>query len=103
MTGSPIFLIGSPWFKDLTIQVGGKTLEIKTSGGDEEAFYVQSLKVNGAKWNKGWVDWKTIFSNGGKLEFVLGAKPVNWTTGDLPPMLGGKVAEDARVEINRWF
>lgn len=104
MTGTPVFLVGSPWFRDLKIQLGGgKVLEIESTGGDEDVFYVQSLKVNGKPWNKAWVDWKTVFAKGGKLEFVLGSKPVNWTTGELPPMLGGKKPDDAEVIIEEWL
>jgi putative alpha-1,2-mannosidase len=86
LTGQTTFLIVSPWFKDLTIHLGGcKTLHITTTGGSENIFYVQSLKVNGEDWNKSWVSWSDVFANGGTLEFVLGESPANWTTGALPP------------------
>ncbi|KFA81414.1 hypothetical protein S40288_08871 [Stachybotrys chartarum IBT 40288] len=86
LTGQTTFLIASPWFKDLTIHLGGcKTLHITTTGGSEDVFYVQSLKVNGEDWNKSWVSWSDVFANGGTLEFVLGESPANWTTGALPP------------------
>ncbi|KAH9431460.1 hypothetical protein MCOR02_008750 [Pyricularia oryzae] len=85
ITGQTTFLIGSPWFKDLTIDVGGNNLTITTTGGSESAFYVQSLKVNGQDWNKSWLTWSDVFENGGTLDFVLGSTPRNWTTGPLPP------------------
>jgi predicted alpha-1,2-mannosidase len=87
LTGQTTFLIGSPWLKDMTIQVpGNKSLHITTTGGNSTTnYYVQSLKVNGQSWNKNWVTWDDIFANGGTLDFVLGANATRWDTGDLPP------------------
>lgn len=89
MTGQTTFLIGSPWFSDLTINLGdGKKLEITTVGGNETSYYVQSLEVNGKTWQKSWVTWSDIFENGGTMDFVLGPDPSNWTTGPPPPSPG---------------
>lgn len=100
MTGQPIFLIGSPWFSDLTIQLGGgRTLEVTTEGGSEEAFYVQSLKVNGKTWTRTWVSWYEIFARGGKMEFVLGKEPKRWATGPPPPSPGSLAKEKASTML----
>lgn len=97
VTGQTTFLIASPWFSDLSISLGaGKILNITTTGGGEDAFYVQSLKVNGQQWNKSWVNWYDIFADGGSLEFVLGQSPSNWTTGEAPPSPGSLGVERAR-------
>ena len=87
MTGQTTFLILSPWFPSMTIDLGnGKSLKITTSGGDKDtAYYVQSLKVNGKQWTKAWVTFDDIFANGGTMDFVLGGSPTDWATGDLPP------------------
>lgn len=87
MTGQTTFLIGSPWFKHLEIQLGqGKKLVITSSGGDSNtAYFVQSLKVNGRTWDKSWLTWDDIFANGGQVDFVLGSAAKNWATGPLPP------------------
>lgn len=86
ITGQTTFLIGSPWFDDLTIHLGGdKELRITSTGGSEDAYYVQSLKVNGKDWDKAWVTWDDVFANGGTMEFVLGADPLLWATGATPP------------------
>lgn len=86
MTGQTTFLIASPWFANTTISLGGgKTLQVTSTGGSAEAYYVQSLNVNGARWNKSWVSWSDVFENGGSLDFVLGSQAVNWATGDAPP------------------
>ncbi|KAF6840864.1 glycosyl hydrolase family 92 protein [Colletotrichum plurivorum] len=86
LTGQTTFLVGSPWFSDLTISLGGgRQLNVTSTGGSEDAFYVQSLRVNGKEWSKSWVAWGDIFAEGGSLEFQLGAEPVDWATGELPP------------------
>ncbi|RYP91415.1 hypothetical protein DL770_002460 [Monosporascus sp. CRB-9-2] len=86
VTGQTTFLIGSPWFSDLAIDLGGgKKLEITTTGGSEEAYQVQSLRVNGRDWDKNWVAWEDVFANGGTMDFVLGPEPADWATGPLPP------------------
>jgi len=47
--GQTMFLIGSPWFKDMSIHLGdGKSFNVTATGGDSDSVYfVQSLKVNG--------------------------------------------------------
>lgn len=89
ITGQTTFLIHSPWFSSMTIDLGGnKKLKITSTGGDgngDKDFYVQSLKVNGKPWKKNWLTWDDIFAKGGTLEFELDSTPVNWTTGELPP------------------
>jgi hypothetical protein len=84
--GQPIFLIGSPWFANTTIALGGrKTLSMTTVGGSDSSYYVQSLQVNGMPWNQSWLSWNDLFANGGTMSFVLGPDAANWTTGPPPP------------------
>lgn len=86
MTSTTTFLIGSPWFSDLTIDIGNsKKVVIKSTGGSDTAYYVQKLKLNGKLWNKNWLTWDDLFANGGTLEFVLGSKKALWDTGPPPP------------------
>ena len=87
LTGQTTFLIGSPWFERLKIDLGeGKTFLVTSTGGDgEEGIYVQSLRVNGEVWDRAWVEWGDVFERGGRLEFVLGKEPVRWAGGRLPP------------------
>ncbi|UNI21898.1 hypothetical protein JDV02_007844 [Purpureocillium takamizusanense] len=115
MTGQPYFLVGSPWFSDLTINLGGgggggktnkkkekKQLVVKANGGGEDRFYVQSLKVNGKAWNKSWVTWDDIFARGGTLEFELGPHPKNWTTGVPPPSMASLSPDQASKLAELW-
>lgn len=86
MTGQTTFLIGSPWFTDLTIDLGGgKNLVIKAEGESDTTYYVQRLKVNGKEWYQNWLTWEDIFAQGGTLDFVLGPEPVIWAVDDVPP------------------
>lgn len=86
VTGQTTFLVGSPWFSDLALDLGdGKTLQINANGGNDSAFYVQSLQVNGEDWDRAWVTWDDIFARGGTLDFELGPDPVDWATGPPPP------------------
>ncbi|RHZ59768.1 hypothetical protein CDV55_105237 [Aspergillus turcosus] len=89
ITGQTTFLIHSPWFESLTIDLGGgKELRVTATGGDgngDSKIYVQSLKVNGKQWRKNWLTWGDIFEKGGTLEFELGESPSDWFTGELPP------------------
>lgn len=90
VTGQTTFLIHSPWFDSLTIDLGaGKPpLRVTARNGDNNGdadYFVQSLKVNGRQWDRSWLTWDDVFANGGELEFELGARPVRWATGDVPP------------------
>lgn len=89
ITGQTTFLIHSPWFEELTIELGdGKSLKVTTTGGDgngDSNIYIQRLRVNGQDWRKNWLTWDDIFADGGTLEFELGASPSGWFTGELPP------------------
>lgn len=98
MTGQTTFLIGSPWFSDLRIDLGaGKTLYITTTGGSDTSYHVQSLKVNGKVWNKAWVAWDDVFARGGEMAFVLGPNPSNWATGEFPPSPASEFNRTASV------
>lgn len=83
----PVYLILSPWFSDITVNIGDKPLHITAKGLSDNSFYVQSLKVNGKAWRKSWLSHDDIAS-GGRLEFVLGPNSTIWDTGDVPPSPG---------------
>ncbi|KAK9414058.1 putative Glycoside hydrolase family 92 protein [Seiridium unicorne] len=102
VTGQTTFLIGSPWFNDLTIHLGGnKELQITTTGGSEDTYYVQSLKVNGEAWDKAWISWDDVFADGGTMEFVLGPDPVLWATGAAPPSPATESGSDNAGSVSR--
>lgn len=84
------YLITSPFVSSLTINLeNGAQFKVKANNLSEKNIYVQSLKINGKKWNKNWVDHNTLFGkNGGAVEFELGENPVVWETGERPPSPG---------------
>jgi predicted alpha-1,2-mannosidase len=87
---TPQYLIGSPWFSEMNMTIGGtKTLCIKANNLDnEKSFYVQSVKVNGQSWHKNWLDHSDVMVNGGTIEYELGSEPKRWETGNVPPSPG---------------
>lgn len=76
-------------FSNYQMKVGldGAYLNVTAKGLSEDSYYVQSLKVNGKKWNQSWLSHDDI-ANGGTLDFVLGSKPSLWDTGAVPPSPG---------------
>ncbi|KAI2639052.1 glycoside hydrolase family 92 protein [Hypomontagnella submonticulosa] len=88
----PIYLVLSPRFEDITMRLGdgGASLRIKATGLDKGS-YVQSLKLNGQKWDRSWINHEDIVRPDGEdslLEFELGADRTMWDTGDIPPSPG---------------
>jgi predicted alpha-1,2-mannosidase len=83
------FLIHSPWFEHLSIDLGrGKSLVINSTGGNKDiAIHVQSLKINGQDWRRSWLTWNDVFAEGGVMEFELGPNPNSgwFDAEDLPP------------------
>ncbi|MBB5352968.1 putative alpha-1,2-mannosidase [Haloferula luteola] len=110
--GSDQLVIGSPLYEKATVHLSnGKELVISAPGNDSSTVYIQSLKVDGKPYASTSID-SSMFQEGGKLEFVLGAKPSRWGAApeEAPPSLteGGEVARplsdilnlgEARVQI----
>ena len=92
LTGQTTFLVGSPWFDSLTVALpGGKSLSISALNRSADAFYVQSLSLNGQPWPRNWIPHSALFASGGSLEFVMGPHPAPWdAAGELPPSLASE-------------
>lgn len=70
--GNPIYVIGSPMFKDVKIHLSnGKIFEIIAKNVSDENKYIQSAELNGKNWNKPWFRHKDI-KNGGTLILEMG-------------------------------
>jgi len=81
------FVIGSPLFTSVTIQLaGGHTLQLNAPAASDANPYVQSLNLNGHATTSLWLPWNTV-QNGATLDFTLGSSATNWgsDTGDAPP------------------
>ncbi|KAF2402877.1 glycosyl hydrolase [Trichodelitschia bisporula] len=94
VTGQTTFLIGSPWFRNLSIALeGGHTLTITSTAPDNstgDPIYVQSLTLNGRPWTQNWATYTDLFTTSNTLSFVLGSNPVDWDTGPVPPSPASK-------------
>lgn len=72
---SGMYEIGTPLFEEVKMQLAnGKCFTVKAPGVNAERIYVQSVKLNGAPYNKSYITHEQIMS-GATLELELGAEP----------------------------
>lgn len=86
-SGQPIYLIGTPSYPDVMMDVGhGKRLHIVARNLDPEHInrYVQSVELNGKPLTTDWFRHEAI-ANGGTLIFTMGSAPSSWGTTTPPP------------------
>jgi predicted alpha-1,2-mannosidase len=87
---SPDYILGSPIFSHVTIQLGGgKSFEIVAHNSSELNKYIQSATLNGKPLNKPWFSHSDI-AGGGRLVFEMGPTPnKKWGVQavDVPPSL----------------
>ncbi|SEO10970.1 Glycosyl hydrolase family 92 [bacterium A37T11] len=86
--GLPMYVIGSPVFKDATLHLGnGKIFIMECQNYAPENKFIQSVTLNGNVLNKSWFSHEQLME-GGKMIFVMGRKPnKQWASGagDIPP------------------
>ncbi len=85
--GTDVLVLGSPVFPKTVLHLKGGNVTITGKGAGNNSPYVQSLLVNGKRWNKPWIRFSDI-SKGGTLNFKLSPKPdIKWgsSTSDVPP------------------
>ena len=74
------FIIGSPLFKGITMNVGnGKTFTVKALDNSDDNIYVQSARLNGKPYTRSYLMFQDIV-RGGTLELQMGPKPSAWGT-----------------------
>ena len=72
---SGMYEIGTPLFEEEKMQLAnGKCFTVKAPGANAERIYVQSVKLNGAPYNKSYITHEQIMS-GATLELEMGAEP----------------------------
>ncbi|AUP80636.1 GH92 family glycosyl hydrolase [Flavivirga eckloniae] len=76
---NPIYEIGSPQFKKITLKLDpkyypGGTFVIEAKNVSSDNIYIQSAKLNGKPLNKPWF-YHSDLINGGKLILKMGSKP----------------------------
>lgn len=73
--GSNQYVIGSPLFEKVTIQLENKNkIEIKAANNKSENVYIQSLQLNGKKYDNNYLNHFELIK-GGKLEFNMSNIP----------------------------
>ena len=73
--GSDIYVIGTPLFDTLTINLeNGNTFEVRAKNISESNIYIHSVIYNGEPWSKSFITHDMIM-NGGVLEFKMGKDP----------------------------
>ncbi len=78
--GQGVYLVNGPFCPKMTLTMeGGRKLIIEASNGSDENIYVQSMTLNGKRWDKNWFTYADI-KDGARLEFVMGPKPSAWGT-----------------------
>lgn len=86
---NPIYELGSPIFKNVTLNLGGqygrgKTFEIIANHASRDNQYIQSATLNGKVLNTFWFSAAELLK-GGKLVLEMGPEPnKNWGIADLP-------------------
>ena len=74
------FVLGTPLFPRAEVSVGdGRTLTITARHLSDQNIYVQSVRLNGRKHKKTYVDYD-LLRQGGTLEFTMGPHPSKWGT-----------------------
>jgi predicted alpha-1,2-mannosidase len=72
--GNPVYSIGSPMFKHVSIDLGnGKTFVIEAPNASEENKYIQSATLNGEELNSPFISHEDLM-NDGKLHLEMGPK-----------------------------
>ncbi|MDE3058227.1 MAG: glycoside hydrolase family 92 protein, partial [Bacteroidota bacterium] len=87
LPGSDVLVLGSPLFPRAVIRLQNGDVVIEGKEAKKDAPYVQSLTVNGTRWNKPWIRFSDI-SNGGTMIYKLDSTPnTRWGSnpGDAPP------------------
>jgi predicted alpha-1,2-mannosidase len=73
--GSDIYIIGSPLFDSVTIDVGGgRSFVIRAQNVSPRNTYIQSAYLNGEEYTKSFLRHRDI-ARGGELVFEMGAEP----------------------------
>jgi len=92
VSGSQVYILGSPLFKRATIRLDpkwhrGSSFVVLAKNNSAENCYVQSARLNGRELARAWITHEEIVS-GGTVEFTMGPKPnMGWGAGPdaLPP------------------
>jgi predicted alpha-1,2-mannosidase len=99
--GTDQYVLGAPLFKKITLTLeGGKQLVVNAPGNSATTRYVQSVSVNGKKWDHNWLNHFEL-RKGGTLQFNMSSTP-NLQRGVLPANYPYSFSTDAAaIELMR--
>ena len=80
--GSGQYALGTPLFRKAVLHLPGGDVLIDAPDNSDEAFYVQSLTLNGKAWNHNYLEHSDLVG-GAKLRFGMSAQP-SYTRGTDP-------------------
>ena len=76
--GLNYYTIGTPLFEKAKINLeNNKVFTIKADNVSDENIYIQSVRLNGEKYDKSYIEHSTIL-NGGEIIFKMGSTPSEW-------------------------
>ena len=71
------YFFGSPLFDRAELKVRDGVLTVVAHNNSAENRYIQGIRLNGAEYNKPFIDFESI-ARGGVLEFEMGSEPKVW-------------------------
>jgi predicted alpha-1,2-mannosidase len=86
-SGTGTLDISGPHFQYESIQLAnGRAVTIHAPAASASNYYIQSLRVNGERYDKNYLDWNAL-RRGATLDFALGATATSWGSApqDAPP------------------
>lgn len=80
--GQDVWGISTPAFESVTVQrPDGKPLELSAPGLSDSARYIQDVSMDGASWDRGYVEDSDL-DGVGTVTFAVGTTPSDWATGE---------------------
>jgi putative alpha-1,2-mannosidase len=84
VAGQGIYLIGSPLFKEVVLDLGNRTFTIEATHNSDDAIYVQSAILNDVPLDRAYLTHRE-FAEGGRLVLNMGTVPSDWARDVRPP------------------
>lgn len=77
------YILTTPMFKEANIRIANrKWISLSVIGNPETDIYIQSVKLNGNNYNKGFITYQQLM-NGAEIEFTLGPEPnLDWASAE---------------------
>lgn len=99
VAGQDLYLIGTPHFDEVEIQLeNGNTLTIKARNLSERNIYIDTARLNGKPLNRSWFR-HTEIKDGGEIEFEMSDIPTDWGRENLPPSLSESLRPHAMTRL----